>query len=188
MKNIFIVLLLLFTNLYCFSQTGKQDKKFRFQSLNQIGFVYGEAGAEPIIQSINGIQHQSFFIGAGLGLDYYNERSLPLFMDIRKSILNKVNTPFIYIDGGYHLMLEKSKEEDWISKDQKGGLYYDAGIGYSFPVFKTSSLVISMGYSSKEQSEKMNRYTWRSSIAQPSDYETIEYTLRRYSFKMGLAF
>jgi hypothetical protein len=187
MKQI-LTILLLAIQLAALSQASNKVTKIKFQSLNQIGYVDGEGPAELIVQSINGLRIHSFFIGAGVGLDYYKERSVPIFLDVRKNILNNAKSPFIYVDGGYHAMWSKENPEVWNSEGYKGGRYFDAGVGYSFPAFKNTAFTVSLGYSQKEMSEKRPRYSWFSSTIQPNDFEKLEYKLKRYSFKMGLAF
>jgi len=179
-----IILLLLGGSLLGNAQQA--SNKLRFRSTNQVGFQSGQAGTEFQVQTINSIQYKTFSTGLGVGLDYYKERSIPVFLDVRKNVFAKQQTPFVYADGGYHFTWLKDKPEDWIRTDVKGGLYYDLGIGYSFPTSKTGAILVSLGYSVKNISEKVNHNIWRSSWPLPEDFHQLDYTLRRYSFKMGL--
>lgn len=185
MKQLIIFLLLGFGYL-AHAQSPKSTPKLSFRSINQIGFLSGQAGTEPLAQTINGVQYKTFSTGIGIGLDYYKERSIPLFLDIRKHVFHKPQTPFVYLDGGYHFPWTHDKAEEWIRTTVKGGLYYDVGIGYRFPTFKTGAIHVSLGYSAKNMSETINHNPWRSSWPLPEDYQQFDYTLRRYSFKMGL--
>ena len=182
----FLLCLLLGQCLLSYAQHTTSSNKLRFRSTHQVGFQSGEAGTELQLQTINGIQYKTFSTGIGVGLDYYKERSVPLFLNVQKNLLQKPRTPFIYADGGYHFAWPKEKPEEWMRTDVEGGLYYDLGIGYRFPAFKTGAVHISLGYSVKEVSEKVKRNIWISSLPMPEDFQRFDYTLRRYSFKMGL--
>jgi hypothetical protein len=168
------------------AQQANSSNKLRFRSTNQIGFLSGEASTELQLQTVNGIQYKTYSMGIGVGLDYYKERSVPLFLNVQKNLLQKPSTPFVYADGGYHFAWPKEKAEEWIRKDVEGGLYYDLGIGYRFPTFRTGAIHVSLGYNVKQMSEKINQNLWRSSFPLPEDFQRFDYTLRRYSFKMGL--
>jgi hypothetical protein len=169
------------------AQFNKQTNKPVFRSLNQIGVVHGQAGTTPLVQTINGFQYKSLTTGIGVGLDYYKQRSVPLFLDVRKNISTRPQTPFVYLDGGYHFLWTKEPMQEWLITERKGGWYYDLGVGYSLPAFKTGAVHLSLGYSVKKMSEKVNQNPWRSSLPQPGDFQMFEYQLRRYSFKIGLA-
>ncbi|HYH13718.1 MAG TPA: hypothetical protein VD794_00765 [Flavisolibacter sp.] len=183
----FLIFLLSVCCCISHAQTGKSTNRPTFHSINLLGFLNGEAGSEPLVQTINGIQVKTYSMGIGVGLDYYKQRSVPVFLDIRKNIFRKAQSPFVYLDGGYHFLWSNNKPKEWIRTNEKGGLYYDLGIGYSFPASKTAAVQVSFGYSVKNMSEKVNQYPWRSSWPSPEDYQQLNYTLRRYSFKMGLS-
>lgn len=178
--------LLLGQCLLIHAQHNKNSNKFRFRSTHQVGFQSGQAGTDLQLQTINGIQYKTFSTGIGVGLDYYKERSVPLFLNVQKNLLRQPRTPFVYANGGYHFPWLKEKAEEWIRIDVDGGLYYDLGIGYHFPAFKSGAVHVSLGYSVKNMSEKINQNIWRSSLPAQEDFQRFDYTLRRYSFKMGL--
>lgn len=183
----FLIMLLSVYGFISYAQTSRSTNRLLFHSINQLGFLNGQAGTELLVQTINGIQVNTFSTGIGIGLDYYKQRSIPVFLDVRKSVFQKPQSPFVYIDGGYHFLWAKKEPKEWIRTNEKGGLYYDFGIGYSFPAFQKGAVHISLGYSVKNMSEKVNQNPWRSSWPLPEDYLQSDYTLRRYSFKMGLS-
>src|SRR5688572_21595778 len=100
-----------------------------FQSILNIGLLEGQGGSDFLIQSINGYRYKGWFAGIGAGIDYYRFRSIPLFLDIRKNILNNNFTPFVYADAGIHFPWSKDDESYYWGASMSNGLYYDAGIG-----------------------------------------------------------
>jgi hypothetical protein len=186
MKKLFITILIS-SCLFSYAQTAKKISPIRFRSTNQVGLTQGQKGATFLLQSINGIQYQTYLVGIGVGLDYYKQRSVPLFLELRKHLFKRNNTPYVYADGGYHFIWSDEDSPDWIVTEEKGGLHCDLGMGYRFPVFESRALTISLGYSIKNMSEVINLHPERSSWPPPaSDFQKFEYNLRRYSFKMGL--
>ena len=148
----------LFLLLTFAGDTAAQQKKpaslWRFHSINSIGLLEGEAGSAFQLQTINGVQYKSWFAGAGVGLDYYRFRGVPVFLDIRKMFPLKTNTFFVYGDIGIHAgwLTEKQKNSNnYVAAltDFNNGLYTDAGAGYQICLGKKGALLISAGYSFK---------------------------------------
>lgn len=186
MRNLFTAILIS-TCLLSYAQTAQKTNPVRFHSTNQVGFIQGQEGSALLLQSINGIQYQTYLAGIGVGLDYYKQRSVPLFLALRKNLFPKSNTPFIYIDGGYHFIWKDDATENFIVTDKKGGIFSDLGIGYNFSAFQSSAVTISLGYSIKNMSETQNLHPERSSWPPPpGDLQKFEYKLKRYVFKIGL--
>ena len=175
--------------LYFLLATGvvqAQNTKVKFNSLLQVSLVDGEVGPAMALQTINGIQYKTWSGGVGVGLDYYHTRSIPLFLDVRKNILKSDKTPFVYVDGGYNFAWLTDEDKLYGGIESKGGLYYDAGIGYAVPVLKQSSLFFTAGYSSKKMtSNSVSLPVDIFSSYVPPSYKQ-EYTLRRISIKLGL--
>lgn len=165
-----------------------QKVKPSFVATVQGGLLEGEAGSAFQLKAVNGFQKQSWSAGIGFGLDYYHTRSLPLFLDLRKSFGKGVRTPFVYANGGYHFPWLKT-DEQWNGVDVKGGLYMDAGIGYAFPAFKNTRLFFSAGYSQKNYS-KVSGYPVYIDIFPPPPMSkvTSDFKLRRFSIQTGLRF
>src|ERR1044072_8005650 len=71
-----------------------------FQSILQAGLLTGKSTSEFELQSINGIRWKTFSGSIGVGIDNYVYRTVPVFLDLRKDILKKHNTPFVFADAG----------------------------------------------------------------------------------------
>jgi hypothetical protein len=186
MRKLYIILLILLSCSIQLLKAQDAGKKFRFASNNTYGVLVGEAGNAFHVQSVNGLEHKSFFAGLGVGIDNYGLRSIPLFLDIRKNILDKPNTPFVYVDGGYHFPWKKA-EEGWYETKTSGGLYYEAGLGYQLPI-KGAAILFSAGYSYKAYKEVFSYPTFCIDGNCPDYSNTYRYQLRRISIRAGVRF
>jgi hypothetical protein len=168
--------------LLVIANANAQQKGKRFYSVNQVGVLKGQSGNDMQFQTVNGVNLKGVMVGVGLGLEYYQERSVPLFLDIRKNLGQKNNNAFVYLNGGYNL--DWMKKESIFQYDSKGGPYFDGGLGYQFPLSKRVKGVISLGYSIKTYSEVWNAEPWSSRW--PAHFEQLDYTLRRVGFRFGV--
>ena len=103
MKVITILCFMLFCSRWSYGQSRMLKnftaKSFRFHSINMAGIIKGEKSSYIQLQTINGVAFNKWFAGAGMGLDYYTFRTIPLFLDVRRTITNKQNAPFLYKKG-----------------------------------------------------------------------------------------
>lgn len=172
-------------------QTAAQNKPFSFKSSVQAGLLEGEVGSAFQLQTVNGLQHKTWFAGVGAGLDYYHTRTIPLFLSVRKSFSNGVKSPFVYVNGGYHFPWLRQQDKIWTESEAEGGLYYDAGIGYQVPVMKTSALYFTLGFSQKNFSVSHTDNYFIDIWPYPypnGQRTTLDYNLRRLSIQTGLRF
>ena len=173
--------------------TPKKSCSCAFNSLNQVGMLTGEKGPAATGQSINGMRYKTWFAGVGIGLDGYEELTVPLFLDVRKYLWDKTSTPFVYADGGYHFFMDDTDKKWGTITKYKGGLYYDVGFGYKLALKAKQALLLSAGYSFKELTK--NEYTDLSLVdivctGGPCDgfIGGYKYRLNRLSFKVGFQF
>jgi hypothetical protein len=168
---------------------SKKDCSCGFQSLLQAGFLEGASGPSWNLQTINGVYYKSWYAGVGVGIDYYNMRTVPLFIDLRKELFQKARTPFIYADGGIQFEWFRKKEKfTWGSGDFRRGRYYDVGAGYKFGFGKRDAILVSAGYSLK--SLRQERDVILQCIQPPCDAskEYYNYKFTRLTFKVGWQF
>ena len=168
-----------------------QKLKPRFISINQVGVASGATGDGLQMQTVNGINYKTLSAGLGVGLDYYCERTIPIFIDVRKNIFSKENTPFIYADFGTNVpWVKENKEQTWYTSDYDKGKYYDVGLGYKLLLNKKISVNMSVGYSQKQLQETRTTHFINDfpPYTRSSNPETYDYALRRFSFKVGLIF
>lgn len=172
---------------------SKKSCSCGFSSINQFGVLTGEKAPSPVLQSINGFRYKTWFAGAGIGLDNYKRTTIPLFLDIRKDLGNKANTPFLYADGGYHLVMDDGYKNASSINKYEGGLYYDVGFGYKLALKAKQAFLISAGYSVKSLTEKQY---WDLTLVDIfcaggscDGYRgSYTYRLNRLSFKVGFQF
>jgi hypothetical protein len=172
-----------------------QDKPigYRFHSINSLGLVNGSNDVSALLQSVNGFQKKNWFLGIGVGLDYYYFRTVPVFADARYSFGKKKNKLFVYADGGINI--------DWVEEYAPGqiviwdgsgsnneffnGIYTDAGFGYLIKMKKENALQLSLGYSHKSLKEENTYLDWRT---QKSQTDINKYKLNRILLKLGWQF
>jgi hypothetical protein len=131
-------------------QPAKKGCSCSFSSINQLGILAGSWGAGPLLQSVNGFRYKTWFAGVGVGVDIYKRGTFPVFLDVRKDILNARNTPFIYGEAGTHFPDKKMvSENQWYESEYASGFYFDAGIGYRVGKKSKSGFLASAGYSYK---------------------------------------
>ncbi len=119
-----------FIIVFCLSLQAKvwaqktEGNKIRFHSINQFGIIAGASDANLQLQTINGIEKATWFVGIGTGIDYYYSRSIPLFLDIRKNVFSTQKTPFIMLTVGtiLHGCQQKMKKAGRAVKNRMGGL------------------------------------------------------------------
>lgn len=182
-----VLLMMPFLILFMLRATG-QNKKIKFSSINQVGLLSGGMGEAFMLQTINGIKKDKWFAGAGTGLDFYRERTIPLFVAIRRDLINRINTPFVYADAGISF--------SWLNSFQKQlkqfpisspGLFYDLGIGWKLSGKNNRGYVFSAGYSFKQVKEKV-KYSWWPAPTprlESENYERHNYLYRRIVIKVG---
>ena len=163
----------------CFCQ---EKNTTRFTNITLVGTLSGESSTEFQIQTINGVSWKTMLVGLGVGLDYYSQTTIPVFIDLRKQILNKTG-PFVFADVGHSIPVKTPLEE--FEMDRKGGLYYVLGLGYEMAINKKVSAVFDLGYSYKRFSKIIDKEPCRSSL---HEFATYDYSLNRISVKAGLRF
>jgi len=183
-KNLIIIMTFLVLSIL---QTAAQNQKTTFSSVNQVGLLTGSKGSFFMVQTINGIKKDKWSAGAGTGFDFYKERTVPLFIDIRRDFSAKRNTPFAYADAGLNFL--------WLTEIQKAqtqflttspGLYYDFGIGWKLAGKNNGGFLISAGYSFKQVKEKVRNVIWNP-VPQTSieTYDRYNYLYKRIVIKVG---
>jgi hypothetical protein len=161
-----------------------------FSSVNQTGLLYGTNGAYYQLQTINGIKYKTWFAGIGVGVDPYFRTGYPVFVDLRKDLINKRATPFLYADVGVHIVKDNNDQvNQWYENDYSNGAYTDVGIGYKFAVFSKLQGVVSAGYSYKNVNRK-NKYLGNNCASGRcyDNYDTYKDYLHRGTIKIGFQF
>ncbi|HLK30645.1 MAG TPA: hypothetical protein VKT28_18860 [Puia sp.] len=180
---------------HCFGQQKNQSRRFQFHSINNFGLINGQADPALQIQTINGLQHKSWFGGIGLGLDYYRLRSIPLFVDVRKEFGKTKDRFFLFADAGTNFYWKRDKDaKQFYEEDKfKNGFYGEVGAGYKIKLNQKFSLISSLSFNYKKLIEKGRNYFYCDPMAcpitsLPPPEEKIDYNLNRLVFKAGIEF
>jgi hypothetical protein len=191
-KSLLLLPVLLFI-CYSLAAQKKSDKpRLQFSSQNYAGILEGGAGTSFQLQTINGVRYKTWFAGAGTGLDYYYQRSIPLFASVSKFFPKAKNALYFNADAGVNFHW---KRRDLIEFQYQNpgeyfpSLYWAGGVGYRFASKKRSDgFLINLGYSYKHIVQK-NKITQPCLIPPCPTYdERYDYRLRRLSLKMGWMF
>jgi hypothetical protein len=189
----YITLILLIASVSQFAGAQDKDKKIRLQSISTIGLLNGGKGASVALQTIIGGAIHHSFLGAGIALDYYRFRSVPVFIDVRQEFGQGEKNVFLYGDIGYNVdwVTDKNKQDANVyslTSNYKGGLYYDAGIGYKVGFKKSDALVISIGYTFKKIINEAGVGACPFFGPCGDDIQTYKYYLSRMVIKAGWRF
>lgn len=189
---IFFVAALLILQAHLAAQT---KGRIKFNSISQVGLMAGGSTNGLHVQSVNGIRIETFSVGAGSGIDYYHFKTIPLFIDLRKNLWNRKQTPFMYLDIGTNLPSDRFvSESQWQKSNFSAGLFYDFGIGYKWTLTGRLGLNLGFGYSQKDVQETRQDRSWLWDPISPVSWEEswnvsyFKYSFRRIGFKAGLSF
>jgi len=165
--------------------------KVKFHSQNYIGVLGGEAEVAFQFQSINGFQRKTWFGGIGTGVDYYYQRSVPLFLSFSKYINERPGSLYISLDGGTNFLWDKTTGNIFNGYRNDGdfspSLYYGAHVGYKIG-YKKGSMLMTLGYTHKKFKEKIISTVPCLMPPCPEYDEKYDYNLNRISFRLGWMF
>ncbi len=180
----------LFIAFFVFNVAPAQQHKMHFNSKNNIGISIGQKEIAPLIQTINGISFNNYFLGIGVGIDNYNYKSYPLFVDVHR-YFGKAYKVFFYGDLGYNFSgrNKPGKEINYYSSYKfSGGVFSDFGIGYRTRFIKSSFLTISAGFTYKEMVDRISVPNECFAAPCSVNYSKYEYGNGRVALKAGVDF
>ncbi|MCW3107127.1 MAG: hypothetical protein JWQ09_1633, partial [Segetibacter sp.] len=155
--------------------------------INQVGLLTGSRGEAVTVQTINGIKKDKSFAGAGVGFDFYGDRTIPLFLDYRRAFSSAKNTPFAYADAGVNfLWLNFIQKEQRQFPSSSPGLYYDLGVGWKLSGKNNRAFIVSAGYTLKQVKYKVLSYSIAPTLQMQSEnYDRYNFLYRRLVIKIG---
>lgn len=172
------MLLLLFFSLCSTAQN-------RFASFTTVGIVAGENLPALELQTVNGLRHHRFFVGAGIGKDDYFYKSMPLFADGRVFISNNQDI-FVYGDLGYNFALKNKAKEDYYEvNDFGGGVYTGFGLGVTAKLKGKSRFLFTGGHTQKTMKLYQSLRTDCPGCSLPEFHSKL--TFNRIVLKAGIA-
>lgn len=153
-----------------------------------VGLLAGANKNALQLQVVNGVKYKTWQAGLGAGLDDYNTRSVPLFLQVRKAVTAKAATPYVYVDAGYHLPYLKDTEK-FLTEVEKGGFYGEGGIGYEVAALKKHGFFFGLGWRVKMYTLKVNTMPYLSVWPPPENaFRDYDYTLTAVTLKTGFRF
>jgi hypothetical protein len=189
-KMLFILFSFAMNAVFAQEKVQHAGKPLKFETIIQGGLLAGSSTESFALQTINGFSFGKWYAGVGAGLDFYMQRGVPLFADVRYHFSNQRKSFFIYTDAGAHIPWIKNKEQRNIIS-QGTGLYTDAGVGFRLATKKGDAFLFSAGYSYKHVPEKQEGFSWQSwPWPQQTDETVLNYNYRfnRVTVKFGFMF
>jgi len=163
--------------------------KITLHSITQAGVIKGQQDHLALsLQLINGLSFKKWFTGIGVGVDDYQYRSIPLFLDVRRNLQWGRTGFFVYADGGISFPWAVKKEEQASIYVFKRGLYSDIGIGHTFKINRTNAIILSGGYSIKKLIKERTNFYYLNGNKILERPELYYYELKRVLFKIGFQF
>ncbi|MEO7984421.1 MAG: hypothetical protein ABI688_10105 [Bacteroidota bacterium] len=186
MKKPVIILLMICS---CIWSSVAAQKKWKFSSQNYAGILEGESGTGFQLQTINGFRYKTWFTGIGTGLDYYYQRSVPLFVSVSKFLPPGKLPLYFSGDAGINFPWIKNGIYFQDPGSYSSSLYWAGGIGYKFGSRKRNDAVLlNFGYSFKHLINE-TEYTNPCLVPPcPVFTDRYDYRLRRVSVKLGWMF
>lgn len=187
-NHFFITLALAFVIMSPFDALPQTAKpKIVYSTINQFGIITGSKGEAMSVQAINGVKRSKAFAGIGVGLDFYGDRTIPLFLDIRNDFSTSKNTPFAYVDGGINFLWL-----NFIQREQKNfptpfpSLFYEVGAGWKLSDKNGRGWIVSVGYSLKQVKYKSSSFRIPPTLQlQSSNEDRYNFIYRRLVIKLG---
>ncbi len=169
-----------------------QKKRWQYSAIHQLGVLSGSSGEAFQIQSIHGIKKKNYFIGAGLGIDYYHTRTVPVFAAFRMHPIQQQAMPWLYLDLGVSAPWATDQQKGsnmWgvTNKNYRTTLFWDAGIAFRLTNKKDKGLLLQFGYSAKEMRYAYDAWNWiRPWPSTPEQTTTnLREQFKRLSIKLG---
>jgi hypothetical protein len=183
MKLVSIVIVVLV--LSGFNTSGAQEK-LRFGSRNYVGVLEGQSQTSFQLHTINGFRYKTWFGGVGVGLDYYYERSIPVFFSVNKFFKSSQNSFYIDYNAGINFPWERENYYLAYRGDFFPSLFWAGGVGYKFGLGKRQeALLLNLGYSFKHLKQETEYVQPCFNPPCPVYKETYDYRLKRVSVKIG---
>ncbi|MBK9733234.1 MAG: hypothetical protein IPO83_18435 [Chitinophagaceae bacterium] len=146
------------------------------------GSNYATTSIGFTIQTIHGYRFNPHFLaGAGLAIDIIQYPMGQLFADGRWEILNRKATPFVFIDAGYGIPLNKDQDDANGQVYYSGGFTAGGGVGMRVNFHNEGAFVMEVGYKMEKRSEHIVYEIWGTD-------QTNSYTYNRLAIRFGLAF
>lgn len=167
-----------------------QKAFWKYRSHTYGGLILNKNIVAPLAQTIQGVYYKKWAIGAGVGIDWYAFRSIPVFFSVTRDLTKKSNGLFVTLNAGTNFPAVR-KFVNIPDNKFYPGFYWSPSMGLKFRTNKknNNALLISVGYSNKNlKEERPSSRFCPGGCPTTGPAETISYKLRRFDFKLGWQF
>ncbi len=175
------------------SLNAQKKTKISYLNTTGIGILSGQQQNSFTVQTINGVKWDKWSAGIGVALDNYANKSIPVFVDVRRSFGNAKWKPLLYADAGinFNVYSEKYPKPQFNEYSLNNGFYGGAGIGLTTSISKKKSFIITAGYSYKQFNWSEPYTMWSSFRPAGVDINALvqnTHHYRRWALIAGLSF
>ncbi|XOV91203.1 MAG: hypothetical protein ACFHWX_13435 [Bacteroidota bacterium] len=124
-----------------------------------LGMSFGNAVPGLSINLVNGYQWGRI-LGTGIGIGYEamdDISTIPVYAEVKGYLKQGKNIPYLFVRPGYGFL--NNADTFGETSDEKGGIYWNAGMGYQFN-FEYSSMVISIGHMGQDATVSYSWFDW----------------------------
>ncbi|RYZ00143.1 MAG: hypothetical protein EOO11_02575 [Chitinophagaceae bacterium] len=185
MKKQLLLLLLAGAALGAGAQVNRARPRFR--SINSVGLTAGAYDTPGQLQTTNGLQWGAWYAGIGIAYDPYRIKTVPYFLDLRRRVGPATLPFFLFADAGRQLVVAGTNK-DGLKHRWNGGLYYDAGVGYSVLLKGSNALDLALGYSRKYLRDEVSEPTFCPGGNCPDLNYRLDHRFTRVTIRVGWSF
>lgn len=148
-----------------------QQEKKGYYNLSSLALLFGEGRNDnfpiPSLTMVNGYYfNPQFFTGIGIGYEYYEWSTLPLFAEAKYLLKKQGMIPFVSLKLGYGFSLNPNQRDKVYSGNQTaktyGGALISPELGILIPVGNADAFLIGIGFHHQELSKDSFVYNdWR---------------------------
>lgn len=169
----------------------KTDSKPHYYNVSQFGWLLGSNQHTFGLQMINGVAIKKYYAGIGVTYDRYGYKSIPVFADLRYSLLaGKTNTLQVYGNAGINNPLYSDELPHKYGNGEdyntfKKSFYGEAGLTYLLTINDNFCFNVGAGYNYKTFKYKQRTYFGSGVLTEAY----IDYTYRysKYVLRVGFA-
>jgi hypothetical protein len=185
MRTCFFICILLALGIH----NSNAQKRPRFSSQSFAGFTEGASGTSFQLQAVNGVRINNWFGGVGVGLDYYYQRTVPVFFSVNKYFSSKKFPVFFSGDIGVNNVWLRGGYDFSDPGSYQAGIYYGGGVGWKFGLKKNEqAFLLNLGYNFKQFTNTYETVSPCLVPPCPVNKTTYDYRLNRLSLRFGFMF
>ncbi|RXK81957.1 hypothetical protein [Filimonas effusa] len=181
----FLLLLIVVT-----ASAQKKDSTVGLYISPAVTLLNGDHNVSQAISLGTGLRLHQWQIGAGVAIDYYKIRSLPIYLDLKYKWKGQL-APFLFFQGGYNVAWALDHQHTNAGTTGRtvynNGTYFNGGAGMYVFRKGREALFFSLGYSVKKLTELYQVGSWINSRVIYNDTK-LDYALRRIALTVAYEF